>query len=333
MSSPAASAPGYVLTPAQEMFELALRARTDDAARASAKLSSQQRAWQQVVQVTAAFFDADDEGSAAPLSDVVRRDPEAAALFFKVTMLFASVGGVLVSVASFLFLSLNWTRCGACDRPFRAWLMVHSILQLLQVPIRIVFLTRLREAERSGSSIDECVTSLTASPAWRTCKAVSFVTFAWIVLGVVWVMNAGECGLCPDIYRVVLAVMLQALARFAVAWVCSRTLIWQAELAPEQTSKVEAADPAAIKALSTVSFSEHLSETNTSCAVCLSDFVDREKLRRLPCGHLFHKCCVDQWLRRNKKCPLCNGAIDADVCCKHQKREIALQDPPTGGAR
>merc|ERR1719158_1584621 len=136
------------------------------------------------------------------------------------------------------------------------------MMQLLQVPIRVVFLKRLRETLRLRSNIDECVTSMTASPAWRTSKAISFITFAWVVLGVVWVMNAGECGICPEIYRVVLAVMLQALARFAVAWFCSRSLVWQAENVPEQTSKVEGADPATIKALPTVRFSKELSETN-----------------------------------------------------------------------
>lgn len=263
------------------------------------------------------FFDADDDGSAAPLAEVVQRDPEAAAQYLKVTMLFASASGVAVSFASVLFLSLNWVRCGGCDRPFRTWLMVHSVLQVLQLPIRCVFLARLRDVARVGGSIDECVNFMTASPAWRTSKAISFVTFGWVVLGVVWTMNAGECGQCPEIFQVVLAVMLQTLARFSFAWFCSRNLIWQAEPEPERPSKVEAADPAAIKALATVRFCAKTAESNVSCAICLSDFVEKEKLRRLPCGHLFHKCCVDQWLRRNKKCPLCNGAIDASEC-KHQ---------------
>lgn len=306
-------------TPAQELYEVASRGRSDDAA--SVKLSPPQRAWQWVVQLSAAFFDADEADNSAPLADIVQRDPEAAALFFKVTMLLASVGGVLVSVASFIFLSINWARCGNCDRPFRMWLMVHSILQLLQVPVRIVFLKRLREIELSGGNIDECVTSLTASPAWRTSKAISFITFGWVVLGVVWVMNSGECASCPEIYKVVLAVMIQALARLAVAWFCSGTLMWQAEPVSEHTSKIEPADPKAIKALPTVLFSEHFLDKDASCVVCLSDFLHGEKLRRLPCGHFFHRGCVDQWLHLNKKCPLCNSAIDG-MSCGHQRQVL-----------
>ena len=30
-----------------------------------------------------------------------------------------------------------------------------------------------------------------------------------------------------------------------------------------------------------------------------------EDVRRLPCMHLFHVECVDQWLGQNKRCPIC----------------------------
>lgn len=42
--------------------------------------------------------------------------------------------------------------------------------------------------------------------------------------------------------------------------------------------------------------------------------------RRLPCMHLFHQLCVDQWLLTNKKCPICRVDIEAQLsaeswCC------------------
>lgn len=51
-----------------------------------------------------------------------------------------------------------------------------------------------------------------------------------------------------------------------------------------------------------------------TCSICLSDLTDasgdvlnHDGIRVLPeCGHTFHSICIDAWLRRNKKCPLCS---------------------------
>ncbi|CAL1533746.1 unnamed protein product [Lymnaea stagnalis] len=47
------------------------------------------------------------------------------------------------------------------------------------------------------------------------------------------------------------------------------------------------------------------------CTICLSEFETGEDVRRLPCMHLFHSECVDQWLSTNKNCPICRVDIEA----------------------
>ncbi|TFK52505.1 hypothetical protein OE88DRAFT_1657803 [Heliocybe sulcata] len=42
-------------------------------------------------------------------------------------------------------------------------------------------------------------------------------------------------------------------------------------------------------------------ETQTECAICLSDFVKGDKVRVLPCHHIFHMDEVDEWLIHRKK--------------------------------
>lgn len=42
----------------------------------------------------------------------------------------------------------------------------------------------------------------------------------------------------------------------------------------------------------------------SSCMICLVDFVEADQLSELPCGHAFHSTCITQWLQRSQICPL-----------------------------
>eukprot|EP00591_Stephanopyxis_turris_P005338 CAMPEP_0195523450 /NCGR_PEP_ID=MMETSP0794_2-20130614/22663_1 /TAXON_ID=515487 /ORGANISM="Stephanopyxis turris, Strain CCMP 815" /LENGTH=465 /DNA_ID=CAMNT_0040653457 /DNA_START=129 /DNA_END=1526 /DNA_ORIENTATION=+ len=44
----------------------------------------------------------------------------------------------------------------------------------------------------------------------------------------------------------------------------------------------------------------------TSCSICLEDFQQGDKIRCLPCNHVFHSDCIVPWLTKNQStCPLC----------------------------
>ncbi|KAJ0969954.1 hypothetical protein J5N97_022831 [Dioscorea zingiberensis] len=46
--------------------------------------------------------------------------------------------------------------------------------------------------------------------------------------------------------------------------------------------------------------------TAETCAICLEDYKDGERLRVLPCHHEFHSACVDSWLTKwGTFCPVC----------------------------
>ncbi|CAN6336448.1 unnamed protein product [Urochloa humidicola] len=53
-----------------------------------------------------------------------------------------------------------------------------------------------------------------------------------------------------------------------------------------------------------------VSAEDAVCCICLARYVDNDELRLLPCGHFFHKDCVDKWLKINALCPLCKAELD-----------------------
>ncbi|CAL4916890.1 unnamed protein product [Urochloa decumbens] len=67
------------------------------------------------------------------------------------------------------------------------------------------------------------------------------------------------------------------------------------------------------------------------CCVCISACRDGEEIRWLPCGHAFHRDCVDRWLARCRRtCPLCRlhvggaavGSVDEEQ--QHLSEDLVI---------
>lgn len=49
---------------------------------------------------------------------------------------------------------------------------------------------------------------------------------------------------------------------------------------------------------------------DTQCVICCEDLAQGDEVRTLRCGHIYHKDCIDVWLRRSRLCCLCKQPID-----------------------
>ncbi|CAN0877058.1 E3 ubiquitin-protein ligase RHA2B [Linum grandiflorum] len=50
--------------------------------------------------------------------------------------------------------------------------------------------------------------------------------------------------------------------------------------------------------------------SGSDCVVCLCELSQGELVRELDCRHVFHKGCLDGWLRRcNFTCPICRSPL------------------------
>ena len=51
-----------------------------------------------------------------------------------------------------------------------------------------------------------------------------------------------------------------------------------------------------------------LHSTGKECPICY-DMIYQHDMSTLPCTHLFHGSCVQQWLRQNPSCPVCRTHV------------------------
>lgn len=50
-------------------------------------------------------------------------------------------------------------------------------------------------------------------------------------------------------------------------------------------------------------------KTDHECRICLSTFSEGEAVKTLPCLHMYHQNCIDNWLKRKGDCPICRENV------------------------
>lgn len=51
-----------------------------------------------------------------------------------------------------------------------------------------------------------------------------------------------------------------------------------------------------------------------SCVICLGEYIEGDNIKCLPgCAHHFHSNCINDWLKNNRKCPLCLRDVEKEL--------------------
>ena len=50
---------------------------------------------------------------------------------------------------------------------------------------------------------------------------------------------------------------------------------------------------------------EEIRKKYESCSICFENFKENEIVNITRCIHIYHETCINEWLKRNKTCPLC----------------------------
>jgi hypothetical protein len=246
--------------------------------------------------------------------DAAQDNPDEVVWFLKAVLLLGVAIGAVLPAPCGAFLVGNWEACALCSRPLHIWILVHCSLQFLLAPVRFSFFCRLWRGQRQEANVQECLRQLMLSKSWAATKAASVASNAWLVVGLVWLLNSNFCRPCPWLYALTCGVMATALAKPLATLLLFRRLLPLPAFQPASAAP-RGARSQVIGSLPRLAYEPELLcekewQRETSCAVCLCDFQRGDELRQLPCGHTYHVECVDRWLCKSKVCPLCMHDIE-----------------------
>ncbi|KZV53907.1 hypothetical protein F511_23672 [Dorcoceras hygrometricum] len=168
----------------------------------------------------------------------------------------------------------------------------------------------------------------------------------WFVVGNVWIFGGHSSSTeAPNVYRLCIVFLTFSCIGYAMPFILCATIccclpcIFSVLGFREDLSQNRGATPESISSLPTYKFKAKknkgkdsvsgageggivaagteneraISGEDAACCICLAKYLNNDELRELPCSHLFHRECVDKWLRINASCPLCKAEVGETI--------------------
>ncbi|KAA8492975.1 E3 ubiquitin protein ligase RIE1 [Porphyridium purpureum] len=214
-------------------------------------------------------------------------------------------------IASIVVLVLEYHK--PCDKPLKEWLIVNVSLSVAYLVLKRIG-TDPPQSENAGVKALCKILSI-------LYRLVAWTSIVWFYVGFFWVIESNTCTqTAPGIFNlsVVLIAINLALAVASLCFACCIcTLVMRRDFRDTYTDGGQSAggsmSKGEIDGVPEVTFQPGMySDEDCLCAICLCEYEPDEKLRVLPCNHVFHSTCVDTWLGRSRQCPVCKQEIVTD---------------------
>ncbi|KAK4537432.1 hypothetical protein CDCA_CDCA12G3457 [Cyanidium caldarium] len=191
-------------------------------------------------------------------------------------------------------------------------------------------------SEHHGGNIDALMADVQvpAHAVQQYTRVLNAVYLGWVVMGSMWISESSTCAatapylfrLCVILVLIYFAFLMLPLLLVTLIICCLPLFIRFLVRYAERARRLErAADQDTVNRLPVIRYDEGLlrgldvdddehdrDDDVPICTICLSEYERADEIRKLPCGHHFHRQCVDQWLLSfDKSCPQCRTDVDA----------------------
>jgi E3 ubiquitin-protein ligase RNF38/44 len=227
-------------------------------------------------------------------------------------------------LASIIILSLHWNDNNICDEAhtsrWKIWALL-SAIRLFSFSALVIFMITFKNWLDERHELN--------SQLLKIKNLIDALGLIWFVVGNMWLLGDEDNCINPErspIYGLCLSMLIInyiqiclpciiAIIMIPVFCFCMPCLI-RVLARLHDPHAVSGANDAAIDAIQLVTINDdnvsQLNGENSTCPICLNEMIIGEEARVMECKHIFHKQCLDEWLRVNASCPTCRKSIFND---------------------
>lgn len=251
--------------------------------------------------------DQEMQNSDDPIMDIISSAPSDSLYFIERINLISAVISVTTSFPFLTYLIIYWNKCKPGNDVLKWWIVTNSVLQLLQTPVRlfVYFLLRKFKRENQRTHIN-VLRRLTSSKGWKLSKRFSLLNYMCFMVGVVVMITTKKDRNNLHLWLIAWTIILSCIFRvlFTIIWFCfffsyNHDGVFSKKGVPRKF----------FTEVKSFKYENTLILRNDSCAICLSEFSEKEELLELNCKHVFHWKCAKRWLVQRRLCPLCQRNV------------------------
>lgn len=222
----------------------------------------------------------------------------------------------ILSVLLFTFIPAKFWECWICDSVMTTWILLLSFLNVLLVIPKHILLWKIHIIRKAQDTygMSYLTWKFFRSRLYKANNRISKLIFVVYIVGslLVWWSKLSNCLL---FFAVSWALLLSFAARVMMA-----SSTFSENIAGHQNAAVlleyfSGATTEKIMSLKHATFEQHRKSKKHSleqtCAICHEEYNLESKVRVMECPgeHAFHNTCIDRWLLKSEKCPLCNCSV------------------------
>ena len=226
-------------------------------------------------------------------------------------MNFSLVVNTLFAFVIFLVMPLFFSEFWSCSRILTLWLGFLSLLNLIIICPKIIISQKIyRILRKAPSKAGHMMWKLFDSSAYRfeteTSRCIYFTYLSGFML--IWFCDRYTRGLfwlCLSLLISFIMRINTSYYKFKRAFAGFRNTEMLIEYFSGKMLKK-------ISSLKRMKFGSLAKEPcSSTCAVCYEDYLEDSVVKIMECAgdHVFHDKCIDRWLIKSEKCPMCKYSV------------------------